>query len=114
MAAGGVGLFGALLDPRSRQQVYGCLQRLFETEAIEVIKTPVRAPKANAFAERWIRTVRDECLDRLIVLDQRHLHYILTQYIRYYNCARPHQSIEQRTPIPVSYTHLTLPTSDLV
>lgn len=77
------------------------LNAIFETEGIEVIKTPVRAPKANAFAERWIRSVREECLDRLIVLDQRHLHYVLTEYLDYYNCGRPHQGIEQRTPIPL-------------
>ena len=87
---------------RDRDSKYTAVfNAIFETEAIEVIKTPVRAPKANAFAERWIRTVREECLDRLIVLDQRHLHDVLTQYIRYYNCARPHQGIEQRTPIPL-------------
>lgn len=74
---------------------------IFETEAIEVIKTPVCAPKANAFAERWIRSVREECLDRLIILDQRHLHSVLTAYLDYYNCGRPHQEIEQRTPIPL-------------
>jgi hypothetical protein len=74
---------------------------IFETEGIDVIKTPVRAPKANAFAERWIRSVREECLDRLIILDQRHLHYVLTGYLDYYNFARPHQGIEQRTPIPL-------------
>jgi len=72
-----------------------------ETEGIDVLKTPVRAPKANAFAERWIRSVREECLDQLIMLDQRHLHYVLTEYISYYNYARPHQGIEQRTPIPL-------------
>lgn len=74
----------------------------FEDEGIEVIKTPARAPKANSFAERWIRSVREECLDRLILLNQRHLHSVLTEYIKYYNCARPHQGIEQRTPIPLS------------
>lgn len=74
---------------------------IFETEGIDIIKTPVRAPKANAFAERWIRSAREQCLDRFIVLDHRHLHDVLTEYIRYYNCARPHQGIEQRTAIPL-------------
>jgi len=73
---------------------------VFEIKGIDVIKTPVRAPKANAFAERWIRCVREECLDRLIVLDQGHLHYVLNKYLDY-NCGRPHQGIEQRTPIPL-------------
>ncbi|MBK8021924.1 MAG: transposase [Chloroflexi bacterium] len=87
---------------RDRDSKYtSVFNTIFETEGIEVIKTPVRAPKANAFAERWIRSVREECLDRLIMLDQRHLHIVLSEYIRYYNCGRPHQGIEQRTPIPL-------------
>ncbi len=81
----------------------------FEAEGVEVIKTPVRAPKANAFAERWIRSVREECLDRLIILDQRHLHYILTEYLDDYNDARLQQGIEQRTPIPLPISNLEGP-----
>lgn len=80
---------------RDRDSKYALVfNAIFETEGIEVIKAQVRAPKANAFAERWIRSVREECLDRLIVLDQRHLHYVLTEYLDYYNCGRPHQGID--------------------
>jgi len=78
---------------------------IFETEGINVIKTPVRAPKANAFAERWIGSVCEEWLDRLIILDQPHLHVVLSEYLDYYNSARPHQGSEQRTPIPWSVSN---------
>ena len=73
---------------------------VFQSEHIKVIHTPVRAPNANAFMERWVRTVREECLDKLFVINQAHLHHVLRDYIDYYNTARPHQGIEQRTPIP--------------
>ncbi len=73
---------------------------VFQSERIKVIHTPVRAPNANAFMERWVRTVREECLDKLLVINQAHLHHVLREYIDYYNAARPHQGIEQRTPIP--------------
>ncbi len=73
---------------------------VFQSEHIKVIHMPVRAPNANAFMERWVRTVREECLDKLLVMNQSHLHHVLRQYIDYYNTARPHQGIEQRTPIP--------------
>ena len=87
---------------RDRDSKYTAVfNAIFEAEGIDIIKTPVRVPKANAFAERWIRAVRQECLDRLIILDQRLLHYILTEYLSYYNCARPHQGLEQRTAIPL-------------
>jgi putative transposase len=53
---------------------------VFQSEGIEIIRTPFRAPNANAYAERWVRTLRVECLDRLIVLNQSHLRRILTEY----------------------------------
>ena len=74
---------------------------IFETEDVKVVKTPVRAPRANAFVERWVRSVREECLDRILIFDQRHLRFVLTEYLDYYNCARPHQGIDQRMPIPL-------------
>lgn len=73
---------------------------VFQGQGIESICTPFRAPKANAFAERWVRSVRDECLDQLLILNQRHLRRVLTEYIDYYNVSRPHQGIAQHTPIP--------------
>jgi len=73
---------------------------VFRSEGIDVIRTPVRAPNANAYAERWIRTVREECLDLLLILNQTHLRRVLITYTEYYNDARPHQGIEQRIPVP--------------
>ncbi len=72
---------------------------VFRSEGIDVIRTPVRAPNANAYAERWVRTVREECLDHLLVLNQTHLRQVLKTYIEYYNEARPHQGIGQRIPV---------------
>jgi putative transposase len=74
---------------------------VFQSEAVRIIRTPVRAPQANAFAERWIRSVREECLDRLLILNHRYLEKILHDYATYYNEARPHQGLNQTTPVPL-------------
>jgi putative transposase len=66
---------------------------VFESEGASVIPTPVRAPKANAFAERWVRTVRDEVLDWTLVLGRRHLDRLLARYACHYNSHRPHRGI---------------------
>lgn len=73
---------------------------VFSSENIHVIHTPVRAPNANAYLERWVRSVREECLDKVIILNEQHLRHIMREYISYYNTARPHQGIDQQTPIP--------------
>jgi len=73
---------------------------VFRSEGIDVIRTPVRAPNANAYAERWVRTVREECLDHLLILNQTHLRRVLKTYMEYFNEARPHQGIGQRIPVP--------------
>lgn len=75
--------------------------RVFVDEGVEIIRTPYRAPRANAFAERWIRSVRGECVDRLLIVGERHLGRVMKEYIAYYNKARPHQGIEQRCPVPM-------------
>ena len=62
--------------------------------------TPPQAPNANAFAERWVRTVREECLDHRLFFSERDLRRTLEAYITYYNQARPHQGLHQQTPIP--------------
>ncbi len=59
------------------------------------------APNANAFAERWVRTVRNECLDQLLIFNEPHLRRVMREYMGYYNAARPHQGLAQRTPIPI-------------
>ena len=72
---------------------------VFHSEGIRVIKAPVRAPKARAHAERWVGSVRRECLDRLLVLGRRHLQHALATYVAHYNEHRPHRALEQRPPL---------------
>ena len=64
------------------------------------MKTPVRAPRANAFAERWVGTVRRECLDDVLIFGRRHLQRVLHAYAEHYDRARPHRSIDLRPPDP--------------
>ena len=71
---------------------------VFESEGARVILTPVRAPKANAFAERWVRTVRSEVLDWTLILGRRHLDRLLARYATHYNSHRPHRGIGLRPP----------------
>jgi putative transposase len=72
---------------------------VFRSESIRTIRTPVRAPRANAFIERWIGTVHRELLDRILVVNRQHLERVLPVYIRHYNEHRPHRSLNQRPPI---------------
>jgi len=65
---------------------------------IKILKTPVRAPRANSFCERFIGSLRRECLDHMLILHRNQLHRIVKAYIEYYNCSRPHQGIEQQIP----------------
>jgi putative transposase len=71
---------------------------VFAAAGVEVVKIPPRAPKANAFAERWVRTVRTECLDWLLIWNRRHLKQVLTVYVEHYNTARPHRGIGLSAP----------------
>jgi putative transposase len=72
---------------------------VFRSEGIRVIKAPVRAPKARAHAERWVESVRRECLDRLLILGRRHLNHVLVTYVRHFNEHRPHRALAQRPPL---------------
>jgi transposase InsO family protein len=67
---------------------------------IDAIATPVRAPRANAVAERVIGTLRRECLDHIIVLDEQHLRSVVAEFVRYYNLERPHRTLRLETPVP--------------
>ena len=73
---------------------------VFRSEGIEIVRTPVRAPKANAIAERFVRTVRSECLDWLLILNRRHLERVLRVFVRHYNGHRPHRSLNLTPPDP--------------
>jgi putative transposase len=84
---------------RDRDSKYSAsFDEVFRSEGIRVVKTPVRAPKANAIAERFVRTVRSECLDWLLILNRRHLERALHVYVEHYNTQRPHRALELRPP----------------
>jgi putative transposase len=86
---------------RDRDSKYsGSFDEVFRSQGIRIVKTPVRASKANAVAERFVRTVRAECLDWLLMLNRRHLERVLRVYVHHYNCERPHRALELRPPEP--------------
>jgi len=87
---------------------------IFASESIRIVKTPVRAPKANAIAERFVGTVRRECLDWLLILDRRHLERVLRVFVEHYNAHRPHRSLDLVPPEALGSERLVCsPSSDL-
>ena len=82
-----------------RDGSYGAVfNRRVRSLGIKQLRTPVKAPRANAIAERWVRTVRAECLDHTFVFGHQHLQRLLVEYVAYYNRWRPHRSLGQRAP----------------
>jgi putative transposase len=73
---------------------------VFRSEGADIVLTPVQAPNANAYAERWIRTVRAECLDWLLIIGQGHLDRTLRVYVEHYNQHRPHRALWLESPDP--------------
>jgi len=71
----------------------GPFDEIIRSGGVRVIKTPIRSPRANAVAERWVRTVRNECLDHLLVFGRRHLERVLRDYLAHFNVERPHRSL---------------------
>ena len=71
---------------------------VFTATGVRIIKTPVRAPRANAIAERWVGSARRECLDQMLIADERHLWLVLGEYTDHYNGHRPHRSLPQDAP----------------
>jgi len=69
-------------------------------EGVSVIRTPIAAPKAKAHAERWVGSVRRECLDRTLILSRSHLEHVLREYVDHHNTHRPHRALHQQPPIP--------------
>ena len=89
--------FRLLIHDRDRKFSRG-FDEVFRSGGIEVIRTPIQAPNANAFAERWVRTVRSDCLDRILILGRRHLERILRVYSNHYNGHRPHRALQLAPP----------------
>jgi putative transposase len=86
---------------RDRDDKFGAdFDALARATGIRVVRTAVRAPDMNAICERFLGSLRRECLDHLLVLDDRHFQRVVTEYTRYYNAARPHQGLRQQTPVP--------------
>ena len=71
---------------------------VFTGADLRIIRTPIRAPRANAIAERFIGTLRRECLDHLLITGPRHLKVVLHEYLQHFNAHRPHRSLDQRPP----------------
>jgi len=82
----------------------GSFDEVFRSEGIPIIRIPVRAPRANAFAERFVGTVRRECLDRMLIFGRRHLNAVVHEYVEHYNGHRPHRSLGQLPPQPKDTT----------
>jgi putative transposase len=79
---------------------------LLSIDGVKVIRTPVRAPNANAHMERWVGTVRRECLDRLLILGRRQLEHVLRVYVKHYNSGRPHRALDLKPPSSISHPPL--------
>jgi putative transposase len=89
--------FRLLIHDRDRK-FSGAFDEVFRSQGIEVIRTPIQAPNANAHAERWVRTIRADCLDRMLILGHRHLEHVLRVYRRHYNEHRPHRALDLLPP----------------
>ena len=85
---------------RDRDSKFTCaFDEVLAGNGMRIIKTPVRSPRANSFAERYVGTLRRECLDHLLIYGARHLRQILVEYARHYNDHRPHSHGDQRPPL---------------
>ncbi len=100
------------LDDRGRQVRFllhdrdskfaAAFDAVFTGEGIRIVRTPVRAPNANAHVERWVGSVRRECLDRLLIISRRQLEHVLRVYVRHYNRGRPHRALDLQPPDPTA------------
>ncbi len=81
---------------------------VFRSEGIRTVRTPIRAPRANAFAERFVGTIRRECLDRMLIFGRRNLEAVVRKYVEHYNSHRPHRSLGQLPPRPKGVAPIVL------
>jgi transposase InsO family protein len=103
-----VGRFRFLVRDRDTKFT-AAFDAVFAAEGIEVLTTPVRAPLANAYAERWVSTVRRELLDRMLILGCQQLHAVLAEYVDHYNGHRPHRALGQAPPLGPAEPPVVLP-----
>jgi transposase InsO family protein len=96
--ADGIGSFQFLIRDRDTKFT-AAFDAVFAAEGIQVLITPVRAPRANAYAERWVGTVRREVLDRTLIFGYRQLRSVLAEYMDHYNGHRPHPALGQASPL---------------
>lgn len=95
---------------RDRDSKYtASFDAVFHAEGIQIIKTPIQAPRANAICERWIGTLRRECTDRLLIYHEHHLRSVLTEYLAHCNQHRPHRTLHRRPPQPPQLPPADLP-----
>jgi len=106
--AGALGEVRFLIHDRD-SKFLASFDEVFASEGIRVILTPFRSPQANAHAERFVRTVRTECLDWLLILGPRRLDRVLRVFIEHYNCERPHRALGRCPPARVEPTPLPPP-----
>ena len=105
---GRVGRFRYLVRDRDTKFI-AAFDAVFAAEGLEVLRTPVRAPRANAYAERWVGTVRRELLDRMLIFGGGQLRSVLAEYADHYNGHRPHRALGQAPPLGPAEPPVILP-----
>jgi transposase InsO family protein len=84
---------------RDRDQKFtDTFDEVFHAQGIRIVRTPIQVPEANGIAERFVRTVRSECLDWLLIVNSRHLERVVTVFVDHYNGHRPHRSLDLAPP----------------
>jgi putative transposase len=109
----GLGRFRFVLRDRDTKFT-AVFDAVFAAEGIEVLRTPVRAPQANAYAERWVGTVRREVLDRMLIFGCRQLQFVLAEFADHYNVHRPHRALGQAPPLGPGESAVVVPVGRVV